>query len=244
MLTGRTAIVTGASRGIGAAIAEKLASQGASVAVICSGHLDTAESVCERCRAFGVRSQAWQCDVSDYAAVQTTVREIRAQLGTVSLLVNNAGITRDAFTPMMKEDDFDKVIAVNLKGAFNLIRHVSGMMIRNHGGRILNISSVAGLTGNAGQGNYAASKAGLIGLTKSVARELASQSITCNAIAPGFIETDMTRAFASSEQVLNAIPLKRMGSPKEVADLAAFLLSDEAGYITGEVIRIDGGIAM
>ena len=244
MLNGKIAVVTGGSRGIGAAIARKLASLGADIAIVYAGNGEAAEAVCADCRALGVRARAWQCDVSSFEAAKKAVGEIKAEFGTVNILVNNAGITRDGLVAMMKEKDFDDVIGTNLKGAFNMIRHCSPLFIRNRGGRIINISSVAGVMGNAGQANYSASKAGLIGLTKSVARELAGKGITCNAIAPGFIKTDMTRDFDDSNPLVAGIPLGRMGSAEDVAEAAAFLAGDGAGYITGEVIRVDGGIAM
>ena len=209
-----------------------------------AGNGEAAEAVCADCRALGVRARAWQCDVSSFEAVKKTVGEIKAEFGTVNILVNNAGINRDGLVAMMKEKDFDDVIGTNLKGAFNMIRHCSPLFIRNRSGRIINISSVAGVMGNAGQANYSASKAGLIGLTKSVARELAGKGVTCNAIAPGFIKTDMTRDFDDSNPLVAGIPLGRMGSAEDVAEAAAFLAGDGAGYITGEVIRVDGGIAM
>lgn len=241
MLNGKTAIVTGASRGIGAAIAEKLASMGANVAVIYAGNTRAAETVCERCLEFGVVAKAYQCDVAQFDAVKETVAAVKADFGTVHILVNNAGITRDGLTAMMKESDFDAVLDTNLKGAFNMIRHCSGLFLRNREGCIINITSVAGLMGNAGQSNYAASKAGLIGLTKSVAKELAPRGIRCNAIAPGFIQTDMTET-QTENPLLGMIPLGRMGRPEEVAEAVAYLAT--AQYITGEVLRVDGGIAM
>ena len=188
-----------------------------------------------------MRALAYKCDVSDFDAVKETVAAIKRDLGTVNILVNNAGITRDGLVAMMPEEAFDEVIATNLKGAFNFIRHCTGIFIRNRGGRIINIASVTGLMGNAGQANYAASKAGMIGLTKSVARELAARGVTCNAIAPGFIDTDMTRELHDSP-LAATIPLGRMGRPEEVADAAAYLA--EAGYVTGAVLNVDGGIAM
>lgn len=244
MLKGKVAVITGASRGIGAATAEKFASLGADVAIICANNVEKAELVREKCEKYGVRAKAYACDISDFSAVKTLVNEIKTDLGTINILVNNAGITRDKLVAAMRESDFDDVLNTNLKGAFNMIRHCSTVFIRNRGGKIINISSVAGITGNTGQANYAASKAGLIGLTKSVARELASKNVSCNAIAPGFIATDMTEGFTDENPMVANIPLGRMGKPEEVAALAAFLASDSGDYITGEVIRIDGGIAM
>ncbi len=242
MLKGKTAVITGGSRGIGAAIARKLASMGADIAVLYAGNTAAAEAVCESCRQdFGVQARSYQCDVSDFQAVKETTAAIRKDFGVVQILINNAGITRDGLLPMMKEEDFDAVLSANLKGAFNTIRHMTGLMIRAKEGSIVNISSVVGLMGNAGQCNYAASKAGLIGLTKSAARELASKGIRCNAIAPGFIATDMT-ANQTDNPLLHTIPLGRMGRAEDVAEAAAFLVT--ANYITGEVLRVDGGIAM
>lgn len=243
-LKNKIAVVTGASRGIGAAAALALAKEGADIAAICAGNIEKAEAVCAQCREFGVRAAAYSCNVADFDAVKALTAQIKTDLGNVDILVNNAGITRDKLVLGMREADFDDVIDVNLKGSFNMIRHISPMMVRAHGGRIINIASVAGIMGNAGQANYAASKAGVIGLTKSVARELAVKSITCNAIAPGFIATDMTAAFSDDDPAVASIPLKRMGKPEEVASLVCYLASDDAAYITGNVIRIDGGIAM
>lgn len=242
MLKGKIAVVTGGSRGIGAAVAEKFASLGADIAIIYAGNAEAAAAVCEKCAALGVKAAAYQCDVADFEAAKKTVADIKAEFGTVNILVNNAGITRDGLMAMMKEKDFDDVIDTNLKGAFNMIRHCCSFFIRNKGGRIINISSIAGLMGNAGQVNYSASKAGLIGLTKSVARELAGKNVTCNAIAPGFIATDMTKNFDETAPLVASIPLGRMGSVEDVAETAAFLAA--SGYITGEVIRVDGGLAM
>ena len=244
MLSGKTALITGGSRGIGRATAIEFASQGADVAIIYAGNETAAQETLDACREKGVRAMAYKCDVSDFAAAKETVAKVKADLGRIDVLVNSAGITRDKLIAMMGEEDFDSVLDVNLKGAFNMIKHCAPIFIRQRGGRIINISSVSGLMGNAGQANYSASKAGLVGLTKSAARELAGRGVTCNAIAPGFIKTDMTREFQESEEVLSAIPLKRVGEPEEVARLAAFLAGDGAGYITGEVIRIDGGMAM
>lgn len=245
MLSGKTAIVTGGSRGIGEATVKKLASLGASVAIIYAGSEEAALVLRDECKDnYGVRMAAYKCDVSDFDAVKATVAAVKAEFGGIDILVNNAGITLDGLVATMKEEDFDKVIAVNLKGAFNFIRHVAPHMIRARSGRIVNVSSVSGLMGNGGQANYAASKAGIVGLTKTVARELAPKNIACNAVAPGFIRTDMTKAFEGDERITSAVPLGRMGEPHEVAEVIAFLCSPAASYITGEVIRVDGGMAM
>ena len=242
MLNGKIAVITGGSRGIGAAAAKKLASLGADIAVLYAGNEAAAEAVCAQCREeFGVRAEHYRCDVADFASVKETAAKIRADFGTVHILVNNAGITKDGLVAAMREEDFDRVVDVNLKGAFNVIRHFSGLLIRNKWGRIINISSVSGIMGNAGQANYAASKAGLIGLTKSVARELAPKGITCNAVAPGFIATDMTAGLEDSP-LATSIPLGRMGTPEEVAEAVAYLA--QAAYVTGTVLQVDGGIAM
>ena len=241
MLTGKVAIVTGASRGIGAAIARKLASMGANVALIYAGNQQAAEQVCSQCREYGVEAKAYRCDVSSFDQVKDTVAAIKADFGTVHILVNNAGITKDGLIAMMKEDSFDAVLDTNLKGAFHMIRHCAGIFLRNREGCIINISSVSGLMGNAGQCNYSASKAGLIGLTKSVAKELAPKGIRCNAIAPGFIRTDMTDT-QTENPLVNLIPLGTMGEAEDVAEAAAYLIT--AKYVTGEVLRVDGGIAM
>ena len=242
MLKGKTAVVTGGSRGIGEAIVYKLASLGANVAVIYAGNTAAAERVCEQCRQqYGVNAKAYRCDVADFAAVKETVAKIKADFTTAQILVNNAGITRDGLLAMMREEDFDAVLNTNLKGAFNMIRHMAGLFIRAHEGCIINITSVSGMMGNAGQCNYAASKAGLIGLTKSAAKELAPKGIRCNAVAPGFIATDMTENQADNPLV-HAIPLGHMGDPADVADAVAYLAA--AKYVTGEVLRVDGGIAM
>ncbi|NMA07793.1 MAG: 3-oxoacyl-ACP reductase FabG [Clostridiales bacterium] len=242
MLKGKTAVVTGGSRGIGEAIAYKLASLGANIAVIYAGNATAAESVCEKCKQqHGVEARAYQCNVADFSAVKETVAKIKADFGTAQILVNNAGITRDGLLAMMKEEDFDAVLDTNLKGAFNMIRHMAGMFIRGREGCIINITSVAGMMGNAGQCNYSASKAGLIGLTKSAAKELAPKGIRCNAVAPGFIATDMTGNQADNP-LLNMIPLGKMGETEDVADAVAYLTT--AKYVTGEVLRVDGGIAI
>jgi len=245
MLKGKTAIITGGSRGIGAAIAIKFASLGANIAIIYAGNHDAAMKVCEICcEQHNVKAAAFLCNVANFDASKKAVSDIKAEFGTIDILVNNAGINRDGLIATMKEADFDDVIDTNLKGAFNMIRHCSPIFIKNHGGKIINISSVVGLMGNTGQANYAASKAGLIGLTKSVARELAGKNITCNAIAPGFIRTDMTQALDDTNPLVAGIPLKRVGSAEDVAETAAFLACSCSDYITGEVIRVDGGLAM
>lgn len=242
MLKGKTAIITGGSRGIGAAITEKFASMGANVAVIYAGNQAAAEEVCEKCAAkYGVETKSYQCNVASFEETKATVAAIKADFGTVHILVNNAGVTKDGLLAMMSESAWDAVLDTNLKGAFNMIRHCTGLLIRAKEGCIINISSVSGLMGNPGQCNYSASKAGLIGLTKSVAKELAPKGIRCNAVAPGFIRTDMTDS-QENNPLLGVIPLGRMGEAEEVADAAAYLAT--AKYVTGETLRIDGGIAI
>ena len=241
-LAGKVAVVTGGSRGIGAAIVEKLAENGAGVAVIYAGNAEAAEKVCQSCyEKYGVNMKAYRCNVADYEETKETVAQIKADFGAVHILVNNAGVTRDGLVAMMKEEAFDEVVNTNLKGAFNMIRHSTSLLLRAKTGCIINISSVSGLMGNAGQSNYAASKAGLIGLTKSVAKELAPKNICCNAIAPGFIQTDMTKTQADNP-LLDRIPMGRMGEPEDVAEAVLYLV--QAKYVTGEVLRVDGGIAM
>lgn len=244
MLNGKTALITGASRGIGAAIALKLASMGANIAAVYAGNSEAANEICLECREkYGVRAEPFCCDVSDFAQAKNTVDEVRKAFGSIHILVNNAGITRDGLITSMKEEDFDRVVNVNLKGAFNMIRHCSRIFIANRGGAIINISSVSGMMGNPGQANYSASKAGLIGLTKSTAKELAGRNIRCNAVAPGFIRTDMTENLNSNRnQLMQMIPLGRVGTAEEVAEAVAYLINAE--YVTGEVLRVDGGIGM
>ena len=242
MLKRKPAIVTGGSRGIGAAIVSKLASMGANIAVIYAGNQTAAEAVCEKCRKdHGVEAKLYQCNVASFEETKAAVAAIKADFGTVHILVNNAGVTKDGLLAMMSEGSWDAVLDTNLKGAFNMIRHCTGLFLRAKEGCIINISSVSGLMGNAGQCNYSASKAGLVGLTKSVAKELAPKGIRCNAIAPGFIRTDMTGT-QENNPLLSMIPLGRMGEGSEVAEAAAYLAT--ANYVTGEVLRVDGGIAM
>ena len=246
MLAGKVALVTGASRGIGKAIACKLAREGAKVIINYNGSKEKAEAVKSEIEAAGGQAEVYQCDVSDYTACETFIQTVIKEEGSLDILVNNAGITKDGLLMKMSEEDFDKVLDTNLKGAFNTIRFASRQMLRQKGGRIINMSSVVGVSGEAGQANYAASKAGVIGLTKAAARELASRGITVNAIAPGFIETDMTDVL--SDKVKEAseaqIPLGHFGKPEDVAAAAAFLASEEAGYITGQVLHVDGGMVM
>ena len=240
MFEGKTVLVTGGSQGIGRSICETFAAQGASVAFLYVGEPERAKETLE---ALGTNAKAYVCDVADYIQCEKTVKQVLADFGTVDILVNNAGITRDKLVLAMSPEDFDAVVDVNLKGAFHMIKLLYPVFLRKKQGKIVNVSSVSGLMGNAGQTNYSASKAGIIGLTKSIAKELASRGITCNAIAPGFIRTDMTAGF-DADVIAKNIPLRRMGEAWEVARLVAFLASENANYITGEVIRIDGGIAM
>lgn len=245
-LKGKTALVTGASRGIGEEIAKTLAADGAFVVVNYNGSKEAAEQVVSEIRAQGGEAEAFGCNVSDFSAVAAMIKDIVEKHGSLDILVNNAGITRDNLIMKMKEEDFDSVISINLKGTFNTAKHAAKQMLRQKSGCIVNISSVSGVMGNAGQVNYAASKAGVIGLTKSLARELAPREIRVNAIAPGFVETDMTKQL--SENVIEAgksqIPFRRFGTPKEIAGAVKFLVSEEASYITGQVLHVDGGMAM
>lgn len=246
MLKNKTALVTGASRGIGAAIAKALAAQGAQVIINYNGSKDRAQAVADEIIAAGGNAAIYQCCVSDYTACGDMITELIRTYGRIDILVNNAGITRDGLLMKMSEADFDDVIATNLKGAFNTIRYMSRWFLKQKSGKIINISSVSGILGNAGQANYSASKAGVIGLTKSVARELASRGICVNAIAPGFIATDMTDAMpqAAKDTMTENIPLKRIGTPKDIADMAVFLASSQADYITGQVFAVDGGMSI
>ncbi len=242
MLEGKTAIITGASRGIGEAVAYKLASMGADIAIIYRGRQEAAQKVCRKCKDdYGVEAREYCCDVADFSQVKDTVAEIKKDFSNIEILINNAGITRDGLVVMMKEEDFDSVLDTSLKGAFNMIRHAGGLLIRNRKGCIINISSVSGIMGNAGQSNYSAAKAGMIGLTKAVAKELAPKKIRCNAIAPGFIATDMTDD-QENNPLVDMIPMGKMGTTEDVAEAVAYLVRAE--YVTGEVLRVDGGIAM
>lgn len=240
----KVAVITGASRGIGAAAAIKLSERFEKIALIYAGNTEAAESVKMEIEAGGAVCCIYKCDVSDYKACEETVKLISDELGAADILVNNAGITRDKLILAMKEEDFDAVINVNLKGCFNMIKACVSKMIKKRYGKIINITSVAGIMGNPGQANYASAKAGVIGLTKTAAKELSSRNICVNAVAPGFIETDMTESFKDNEAVINQIPKKRMGKAEEVAELVSFLAGSESDYITGEIIRIDGGLAM
>ena len=246
MLTGKVALVTGAGRGIGKEIALTLAQNGATVIVNYNGSKESAEAVVNEITANGGSAEAVQCNVSDFTASEEFVKEILAKYKKVDILVNNAGVTKDNLIMRMSEADYDAVLDINLKGAFNMIRHLSRSFIKQKSGKIINISSVSGVMGNAGQANYSASKAGLIGLTKSVARELASRGICVNAVAPGFIDTDMTKALSDDAKAgLNGmIPMGKMGNTKDVANLVLFLAGNNSDYITGQVISVDGGMAM
>ena len=246
MLSGKVAIVTGASRGIGRETALTLAGYGATVIVNYCGSKDKAEAVVEEIIAAGGTAKAYQGDVSDFDVAKEMITSIKKEFWSIDILVNNAGITKDNLIMKMSEEEFDKVIEVNLKGAFNCMKHVSRIMLKQRSGHIINMSSVSGVMGNAGQVNYCASKAGIIGMTKSLARELGSRGITVNAIAPGFIETEMTDVLSEDvkENLLGSIPLKRMGQTKDIAETVAFLASDKAAYITGQTISVDGGMGM
>lgn len=246
MLYGKVALITGASRGIGKEIALTFASYGAKVVVNYNGSKEKADEVVKEIEAMGGEAIAIQCSVADYEACGNMVNEAIAKFGKVDILVNNAGITKDNLVMKISDEDFDAVIDTNLKGTFNCIKQLYRPFLKQRSGRIINMTSVTGILGNAGQANYAASKAGVIGLTKSVARELATRGITVNAIAPGFIATEMTDAMTDTakQAVLSQIPLGRVGNTKDIAETAAFLASDKAAYITGQVISVDGGMHM
>ncbi|MCF0237347.1 MAG: 3-oxoacyl-ACP reductase FabG [Sphaerochaetaceae bacterium] len=242
MLKGICSIVTGGSRGIGEEICYGLASLGYDIAVVCSSNLTLAEKVVSNCiEKYQVKAKAYCCDVSSFEGTKNLVSTIKEDFSHIGVLVNNAGVTKDKLLVMMKEEDYDKVLDINLKGAFNMMRHTLPFFIKEKSGVIINISSVSGLMGNSGQANYSASKAGLVGLTKSVAREYASRGIRCNAIAPGFIATDMTEN-QEENPLLNTIPLKRMGTKEDVAQAVNYLVC--ASYVTGAILKVDGGISM
>lgn len=246
MLQGKVAVITGASRGIGKAIALEMAAQGATVVINYNGSKERAEEVLAEIQAQGGTASIYQCNVADFVACESFFKEVIKEYGRVDILVNNAGITKDGLLMGMSEEAFDQVIDTNLKGAFNCMRFVSRQMLKQKSGRIINMSSVSGVAGNAGQANYSASKAGVIGLTKAAAKELASRHITVNAIAPGFIETEMTAVLSDSvkEEAVKQIPLGCFGKTEDIANMAVFLASDKAAYITGQVIHVDGGMVI
>ena len=245
-LQGKCALVTGGSRGIGRAVCLELARQGARVAVNYAGNAAAAEETVKACEALGAEAFAIQADVADAAACEAMVKEVLPRFGRLDILVNNAGVTRDGLMPMMKEADWDAVLDTNLKGAFHCMKAVYRPMMKQKYGRIVNLSSIVGLRGNAGQANYAASKAGLIGLTKSMAKELAGRNVTVNAVAPGFIDTDMTAALPEKarEAMLSTIPMGRLGQAEDVARAVAFFAGDASAYVTGQVLCVDGGMAV
>ncbi len=246
LLDGKCALVTGASRGIGRAVALKLASEGAKIALNFAGNEAAADAVRREIEAAGGQAILVKADVANEAAVQDMVQKTADAFGRIDILVNNAGITRDGLLARMKEEDWDAVLSTNLKGVFLTTKAVTKLMMKQRAGRIVNMASVVGLTGNAGQANYSAAKAGVIGFTKTIAKELAGRGITANAVAPGFIDTDMTSVLSdkAKEAALSGIPLGRMGTPEDIADAVLFLVSDRASYITGQVLNVDGGMVM
>lgn len=242
----KTVLITGAGRGIGKAIALAFAKEGYQVAINYNGSENAAKETAALCEQEGVKANIYRCNVADYAAVEKMMKAVADDFGSIDVLVNNSGITRDTLLLRMKEEDFDQVIDINLKGTFNCIRHVARIMMKQRHGSIVNMSSIVGIAGNVGQMNYAASKAGIIGLTKSAAKELASRNIRVNAIAPGFVETEMTKVLSEEarEAAMRVIALKRFASVEDIANLAVFLGSDKSSYITGQTIQVDGGMAM
>lgn len=242
----RVALITGAARGIGATIALALAAEGTDIAVVDYGEKSAAEGTLAKIAERGVRVAYYRCDVSDFAAAKATADAVVKDFGKIDILVNNAGVTADKLLVRMEEEDWDRVININLKGCFNMIKHVTPYMMRKRYGRIVSISSVVGLMGNAGQANYSASKAGIIGLTKTVAKEFAPRGVTANAVAPGFIKTAMTDALSEEQKqaMYKLIPLGKLGETEDIAEAVLFLVSDRARYITGEVLRVDGGMCM
>ncbi|WP_322176064.1 3-oxoacyl-[acyl-carrier-protein] reductase [Acutalibacter caecimuris] len=242
-LAGKIALVTGGSQGLGKAIALKLAENGADIAIVYVGPQEPAEETCREIEALGRRAKIYYCDVRDENTCNETVAAVAKDLGKVDILVNNAGVTRDGLMVGMKDEDYNMVLDINLKGAFHMTRACYRDFMRKRAGKIINISSIAGLVGNAGQVNYAASKAGLIGMSKSIAKELGSRGVCCNCIAPGFIATDMTKDIKDDNPLLVQVPMRKMGSPEDVANAALFLASPESDYITGETLRVDGGLA-
>lgn len=242
----KTAIVTGGSRGIGRQTVLELARNGYAVAIVYQGNEEKANETMQMAMAEGAEAIAIKCDVASMESVTLMVNAVMEKWGRVDVLVNNAGQTADGLLMRMSEEDFDKIISVNLKGTFNCVKAVTSIMMKQRNGRIVNLSSVVGVTGNAGQANYAASKAGIIGFTKSVAKELASRGITANCVAPGYVETDMTEVLSDKikEAILAQIPMKRCADPKEIASVIGFLVSEKANYITGQVINVDGGMVM
>ena len=244
-----TAIITGASQGIGACIAKRLAQDGFDVVINhypSDGDKEKALAVAEECRAFGVKAECYAADVSKFDQCEAMVKQVKADFGTIDALVNNAGITKDKLLARMSEEDYDAVIAVNQKSVYNMTKHVTSVMMKQRSGRIVNVASVAGLYGNPGQMNYSASKAAIIGMTKTTAKEFGSRNITCNAVAPGLIRTPMTDVLSDElkAKMIEAVALRRYGEPEEIASVVSFLLSDNASYVTGQVIEISGGLSM
>lgn len=246
MLTGKTALVTGASRGIGRAIALELASQGANIAVNYAGNEAKAEEVVKEAEKLGVKAIKIQANVAQDDEVQAMIKSVIKEFGSLDILVNNAGVTKDNLLMRMKEEEFDQVIDINLKGVFLCTKAVTRQMMKQRAGKIVNVASIVGVSGNPGQANYVAAKAGVIGMTKSVALELASRNVHVNAVAPGFIATDMTDALTEEQQkaIMDLVPLAKFGQPEDVAKVVRFLASDDANYITGQTIHIDGGMVM